>query len=222
MIEAKSPTASIRRAYNLWSLWYGRLAVPLERRPRMLAVDRLAIQPQDRVLEVAVGPGATLLEVLRRVDRASVVSGVDLSPKMLEKARRLVQSAGYTNVDLREADARQLPFPGAAFDVLFNSYMFDLLPLEDMPIVLGEFRRVLRAGGRLALVNMSKREAAVRTWSERFYTWLPGRLVPYLMGGCRPVLMEDLVRGSGFSEVRREFIDQFIPSEIITATKADA
>ena len=222
MIEAKSPTASIRRAYNLWSLWYGRLAVPLERRPRMLAVDRLAIQPQDRVLEVAVGPGATLLEVLRRVDRASVVSGVDLSPKMLEKARRLVQSAGYTNVDLREADARQLPFPGAAFDVLFNSYMFDLLPLEDMPIVLGEFRRVLRAGGRLALVNMSKREAAVRTWSERFYTWLPGRLVPYLMGGCRPVLMENLVQGSGFSEVRREFIDQFIPSEIITATKADA
>ena len=129
MIEAKSPTASIRRAYNLWSLWYGRLAVPLERRPRMLAVDRLAIQPQDRVLEVAVGPGATLLEVLRRVDRANVVHGIDLSPKMLEKARRLVQSAGYTNVDLREADTRQLPFPDGAFDVLYNSYMLDLIQI---------------------------------------------------------------------------------------------
>ncbi len=65
----------------------------------MLALDQAAIQPQDKVLEVAVGAGGILLEIVRRVDPAEVVSGIDVSPKMLAKARRRVTKAGYTNID---------------------------------------------------------------------------------------------------------------------------
>ncbi len=219
MIEAKAPIDRIRRAYDLWSHFYGTLAVPLERKPRMMGLEQAGIRPHERVLEVAVGPGATLLGILRRVDRTNVVYGVDLSPKMLEKARRLASAAGYTNVDLRVADARQLPFPDGVFDVLYNSYMLDLIPLSDLPAVLSEFKRVLQPGGRLVLVNMSKADDGRCTWSERLYTWLPARWVPYLMGGCRPVLMEGLVREGGFVGVRREFIRHIVPSEIVTATK---
>src|SRR3989304_6153608 len=140
MIEAKAPTHRIRRAYNVWSYFYGPLVAPFEHKPRMLGLEKAGIQPQDKVLEVAVGPGVTLTEILKRVDRATVVYGVDLSPRMLEKARRRVSAAGYANLDLREADTRQLPFPDDTFDVLYNSYMLDLIPLQDMPVVLGEYR----------------------------------------------------------------------------------
>lgn len=219
MIEAVAPTDQIRRAYNCFSYFYGSLAAPLERRPRMLALEQASILPQDRVLEVAVGPGATLLEIAKRVDRANVVYGVDLSPKMLEKARRLVNAAGYTNVNLREADARQLPFPDDTFDVLYNSYMLDIIQLKDMRVVLGEFRRVLKPGSRLVLLNFSKQDGTRLTRWERLYMGLPRRWVPYLFGGCRPVLMKDLVREAGFSEVRREFVPHILPSEIVTARK---
>jgi ubiquinone/menaquinone biosynthesis C-methylase UbiE len=219
MIEAKAPPQSIRRAYDLFSLFYGALAAPLERKPRLLGLEKAGVQPQDKVLEVAVGPGATLTEILKKVDRTTVVYGVDLSPKMLEKARRRVSDAGYANLDLQEADARQLPFPDGTFDVLYNSYMLDLIPLSDLPVVLGEFRRVLKAGGRLVLVNMSKENASARTWYERLYQRLPARLVPYLLGGCRPALAEDLVKEAGFSDVTRDYIRYILPSEIVTARK---
>lgn len=221
MIEAVAPTEHIRRAYNLWSYLYGKVGVPMERKPRMRALEQAGLQPQDKVLEVAVGPGATLLEIVKRVDRKNVVNGVDLSVKMLERARELVHAAGYTNVELREADARQLPFPDGTFDLLYNSYMLDLISLPDMPVVLGEFRRVLKPGGRLVLVNFSKKDGSGRTWWERIYMGLPVRWVPYLLGGCRPVLMEDPVRGVGFCEVQREFIRHIIPSEIVTARKPE-
>lgn len=219
MIEAVAPTEDIRRAYDLGSYLYGKLLAPLEHKPRVRALEQARIHPQDRILEVAVGPGAALVEILKKVDRTNVVYGVDLSPKMLENARRRVDTAGYTNTDLREADARQLPFPDGMFDVLYNSYMFDLLPLKDMPVVLSEFRRVLKPGGRLVLVNLSKEPGSCLTWREKLYLWLPARWVPYLMGGCRPVLMESLVREAGFAEVRREFLRHIIPSEIVTADR---
>ena len=219
MIEAKASTQRIRRAYNLFSLFYGALVAPLERKPRMLGLEKAGIQPQDKVLEVAVGPGVTLTEILKTVDRTTVVYGVDLSPKMLEKTRRRVSAAGYANIDLQEADARQLPFPDGTFDVLYNSYMLDLIPLGDLPVVLGEFRRVLRPGGRLVLVNMSKEGGSGRGWWERLYVWLPARWAPYLLGGCRPVLVEGLVSEAGFSEVKREYLRHIIRSEIVTAKK---
>lgn len=219
MIEAVSPTEDIRQAYNLLSWIYGRLVAPLERKPRLLSLERAKIQPYDKVLEVAVGPGVALLEIVKKVDQTNVVHGVDLSPKMLEQARHLVNSTGYTNIDLREADARQLPFPDSMFDVLYNSYMLDLIPLKDMPVILSEFRRVLKPGGRLVLVNLSKKEGSGRTLWERLYLRLPARWRSYLLGGCRPVLMEGPVKQAGFSEIRREFIPNVIPSEIIVARK---
>lgn len=217
MIEAPVSVSGIQSAYDLWSVFYGFIAVPMERTPRLRGLELAAIQPQDRVLEVAVGTGAALLEILKRVDKANVVYGVDLSPRMLTKARRTVARADFTNVDLRQADARSLPFDDNSFDVLLNSYMLDLIPLGDMPGVLGEFRRVLKAGGRLALVNMSK-DHRITVW-ERLYRRTPARLVPYLYGGCRPVLMAEHARQAGFRDVRREFIKNVIPSEVVVGRK---
>lgn len=219
MIEAASSTASIRRAYDLWSYCYDKISIAMEHEPRMVGLERAAIRPHDRVLEVAVGPGVTLVKILQRVAKTNVVCGIDLSPKMLAKARRLAHRAGYNNIDLRNADARQLPFAESTFDVLYNSYMLDLIPLPDMPVVLNEFKRVLKLGGRLVLVNMSKPEGGRWSWWEKFYQSLPASWVPYLLGGCRPVVMESFVQQAGFVDVTREFLARAIPSEIVTAQK---
>lgn len=215
MIEAAGETEQIRRVYNRKSSYYARVLGPIEEKPRMLAVERAALQPQDRVLEVAVGPGLTLVEIAKRVH--TVVEGVDLSPGMLEKARLAVAEAGLSNVRLQEGDARRLPFANGSFDVLYNSYMLDLIHLDDMPVVLGEFRRVLKPGGRLVLVNLSKRDPARLTWFERLYQALPSRLVPHVVGACRPVVMASHVSAAGFVNVQREWVPNRLPSEIVTA-----
>ena len=92
IIETAATPEQARRVYDLWSHFYGWTAPLFERRPQMLALEKADIQPHDKVLEVAVGPGGILLEIARRTN---VVCGIDMSPKMLAKARRLVTKAGY-------------------------------------------------------------------------------------------------------------------------------
>jgi len=220
MIEAVAPPEKIRRAYDLYSRFYGALIAPLERMPRMRALDRVAIGPHERVLEVATGPGETFAHIVARVAPENIVEGVDLSPRMLERTRRRAARTGRGNFHLQQADARKLPFADNTFDALYNSYMLDLIPFADMPPVLAEFHRVLKPGGRLVLVNLSKRDAATRPWLERLYQRLPRRWVPFVFGGCRPVLMERLVRAAGFADVERQFVRHWMHTEIVTARKS--
>lgn len=223
MIDAlRISTGEIRRIYDRRSWNYARTTGRLERRAHRRALQLAEVAPGDRVLEVAVGPGTTLVEILARVDRANVVHGVDISPGMLEQAARAAAAAGYDNFELKEADARQLPYPDQSFDLVYNGYMLDLIPLRDIPVVLGEFRRVLRPGGRLVLVHMSKRDPDKITWFERLYGMLPERLAPRILGLCRPVVLESWVRDAGFVTVRREFVGGLMPSEIIVARRPPA
>jgi demethylmenaquinone methyltransferase/2-methoxy-6-polyprenyl-1,4-benzoquinol methylase len=219
MIEAAGTTEQIRRAYDLWSYVYARVAGPLERGPRLRALELGAIQPMDRVLEVGVGTGAILLEILKSGNGHNLVCGIDLSSAMLQRTRHFISEIGDRNAGLYQADARHLPFSDATFDLIYSSYLLDLLKLKDMLQVLSDFKRVLRPGGRIVLVNLSRDDSETLTWMERFYSWLPSDWVPYLLGSCRPVFMEPLVRAQGFVDVTREFMRQLTRSEIVTARK---
>jgi demethylmenaquinone methyltransferase/2-methoxy-6-polyprenyl-1,4-benzoquinol methylase len=221
MIEARPfKPDQIRIAYDRRSWIYSKIVAPLEFKNHRKAIEKAAIHPGDKVLEVAVGPGKTLLEIVKRVGRNDIVHGVDTSPKMLEIARNTVLDAGYQNIALHVADARDLDFPDGTFDVLYNGYMLDLIPLADMPNILSEFKRVLKPGGRLVLLNMSKKEDQTLTLYERMYTKLPASFVLHFMGACRPVLMEHPTREAGFQEVERVLIGGIIPSEVVTGLKA--
>lgn len=212
VIDVPLEVSRIRKLYNFASSFYF-MANPIEKKARMRALELAHIMPEDKVLEVAVGPGFNFLEIIKKIDKNNVVCGIDLSPKMLEKTRNLVMGKGFSNFDLREADARRIPFPDESFDVLYNSYMLDLIPLDDFSIVLGEFYRVLKKGGRLALVNFSKKDSSP-VFIERLY-----RASPSLWFGCRPVLMGPFVEQAGFREVKREIPQNPLPSEIVTGRK---
>ena len=223
MVDAlRLSSDQVRRIYDRRSRTYAHTVGRLERRAHRRAVDLADIRPDDRVLEVAVGPGTTLVAILARVDRSNIVHGVDISPGMLAQAARTTAAAGYDNVELHEADARSLPYPDHSFDLVYNGYMLDLIRFEDIPVVLGEFRRVLKPGGRLVLVHMSKANPERMTWFERIYAALPQRVVPRVLGLCRPVVLESYVREAGFVDVRREFVGGLMPSEIIVARRPPA
>ncbi len=93
--------------------------------------------------------------------------------------------------------------------------MFDLIPERDFLTVLTEFKRVLRHGGRIVLVNMTRGQP----WFNRIWDWLYG-IRPSLLGGCRGVELTPYVKAAGFDEIRREYLSQLMfPSEIIYAVR---
>ena len=86
------------------------------------------------------------------------------------------RQVSFTNVALIEANARRVPFADCSFDILFNGYMLDLICLADLPVVMSEFYRLLKPGGRLVLVNFSKPEAGRRSYLGALLRAAAGKL----------------------------------------------
>jgi ubiquinone/menaquinone biosynthesis C-methylase UbiE len=101
---------------------------------------------QGEVLEVAIGTGRNLTFYPAGVR----LTGIDLSPAMLERARERAGELGM-EVDLREGDAQDLPFPGGSFDTVVCT--FSLCNVPDDRRAVAEMKRVLRPGGRLLLLD---------------------------------------------------------------------
>ena len=166
------------------------------------AVQLSNIRPGDVVLEVACGTGRGTLEIAARLQGAGKLYAMDLTDAMLARARRRLQRhALLDNVELRVGDAHQLPFPDHTFDHVYNAYMLDLIDASRIPVVLSEFRRVLKPGGRLTLVNMSKQNNRMT-----LYEWLYERgLLSIASGACRPANFEPFVVEAGFEQVTRVY-----------------
>jgi SAM-dependent methyltransferase len=109
-------------------------------------VLRTSLQPGERVLDVACGTGVVAREAAWRVGPGGTVVGLDLSPGMLATARARAADAA---IEWREGSAVAMPLPSGAFDVVFCQQGLQFFP--DRPAALHEMRRVLVAGGRLAL-----------------------------------------------------------------------
>ncbi len=214
MQPVRLSSTQIRRIYDRLAPIYDRWTTPFESRARARVLDIVASHRAERILEVAVGPGAAFAEILGLNSRGLTV-GLDISRKMLARATTKAQRSGHKPYLLLQADARHLPLPDDSFDLVANSYMLDLLPVEDIRKVLSEFKRVLKPGGNLLLVNMTQG----RAWLSRASEWLYGRN-PSLMGGCRAVLAAPFLEELGFANVQREVVTQLtFPSEVVRASR---
>ena len=220
-VDWRSEVLEVRRDRD-WDLrFYSRVApvyevwAALAESKARRRVQKLAeVRDQEAVLEVAVGTGKQLAALAGRNPGGRTV-GVDLADGMLARARRQLARDGLEGVELRRGDALALPFADASFDLVVNSYTLDLLPRADIPKALGEFRRVLRPGGRLVLSNMTKG----RRPRHRLYDTLYARGLS-LTANCRGVLAVPVLGELGFVEIRREYLTQLlVPTEIVTARK---
>lgn len=115
-------------------------------------VERIVRQarpaPADAALDVACGPGLLVCALAKQVRHAT---GIDLTPAMLEQARRVQQEQGLTNVTWDQGDVTAMPYADATFDVVTCRFAFHHFP--DPLAVLREMRRVCRAGGRVVVVD---------------------------------------------------------------------
>jgi demethylmenaquinone methyltransferase/2-methoxy-6-polyprenyl-1,4-benzoquinol methylase len=175
----------------------------LDRRWRRATVAAV-VRPGDRVLDAACGTGD--LAVAAKRAGADVV-GLDFSPAMLERARR--KDAG---IEWVQGDALALPFPDASFDAA--TIGFGVRNLDDLAAGLRELRRVLRPGGRLGVLEITRPRGPLRVfyslWFDRIVPLL-GKVLPggaayaYLPASVRrfppPDELAQLLEESGFASV---------------------
>jgi ubiquinone/menaquinone biosynthesis C-methylase UbiE len=214
ILKARYTHKEIVRKYNWIAPVYDLFGIAMESKARQRALEVAAIQDGEKVLEVAFGTGLNFVEILKR-NPGGWVNGIDVSMKMLERTRKRISKTGQKNYALYLCDCRHLPFEDGAFDVLMNQYLLDILPVEDFVPILLEFRRVLKTGGRIVLVNMTKGERWVNQIYEEIY-----KLKPPLLAGCRGVMAQPFLEKIGFEEFHREFISRFgFPSEVVRGVK---
>lgn len=198
--------------YDLAAPVYGFWAVLTETTAHQRALAVLREHTGRELLEVAVGTGTEYARLSADPASGRCV-GVDLSMAMLKRARRRIRADYGRRALLCRTDARALPFRSGSFDTILNCYMIDLLPDGDIPVVMREFQRVLRAGGRLVLVTMGQQTPIVqRLWMALFHHF------PLLVGGCRPIDAGRWLRGSGWKVERQEQVSQMgFRSELLLA-----
>ena len=114
-------------------------------------MGRLA--PGERVLDLGSGAGTDSLIAAQMVGEQGKVTGIDMTPQMLAKARAAAAELGAANVEFVEAEAEQLPFPDESFDVVISNGVIDLIPDKDA--VFAELRRVLVPGGRMQIADVT-------------------------------------------------------------------
>jgi SAM-dependent methyltransferase len=110
-------------------------------------IQRLAIPPGSRVLDIACGTGNQSIPLAKS---GCDVTGLDLAPNLLEQARARAKAEGLT-IQFDEGDAEQLPYPDASFDAVVS--MFGAMFAPRPELVASEIARVLKPGGLLGMAN---------------------------------------------------------------------
>jgi ubiquinone/menaquinone biosynthesis C-methylase UbiE len=146
----------------------------------------LAPQPGETVLEIGYGTGHALVWLARAVGPSGKVHGIDLSDGMMAVTESLIRHEGVADrAELRSGDATDLPYPADSMDAVFMSFTLELFDTPEIPVVLAQCRRVLRAGGRIVVVGMSKEGEHGMVYEA--YEWTHRHFPNFV--DCRPILL---------------------------------
>jgi SAM-dependent methyltransferase len=133
--------------------------------PAMLA----DLQPGEIVLDLGSGGGIDVLLSARRVGPTGMAYGLDMTPEMLELARKNQAEAGLANVEFLQGTIEDIPLPDETVDVVISNCVVNLSPDKDA--VVREAFRVLKPGGRLAIADIVLRRALSDQTSALIGLW---------------------------------------------------
>ena len=111
------------------------------------------LEPGERVVDLGCGAGTDTLVAAQMVGPEGHVTGIDMTPEMLVRARRAADELGVRNVELVEAEVERLPLADESVDVVISNGVIDLVPDKDA--VFAEIYRVLRRGGRMQVADVT-------------------------------------------------------------------
>jgi ubiquinone/menaquinone biosynthesis C-methylase UbiE len=216
--------------YGRFDMWQGIATVDVERAREICArlelrarsedevaaraayLDLLAVAPGERVLDVGCGSGVVTRAVARRVAPDGMAVGLDPSPALLTVAHGLAEQDGVGDlVDLREGDARSLPFGDAEFDVVLAVTSLSHIP--DGKQAIPELVRVARGGGRVGVFDRDTDSFIIahpdRDTTRRIVTAfsdhrsMDGWLARRLLGRLTEAGLQD-VRVRAFTSIERD------------------
>jgi demethylmenaquinone methyltransferase/2-methoxy-6-polyprenyl-1,4-benzoquinol methylase len=213
VLQTKSET---RAFYDKIAQVYDLLAEHSERPMREEGLKMLAAALGERVLEIGFGTGHMLVDLAKAVGPTGKVFGIDISENMLAQAKDLLGRENLSDrASLACGDAESLPYGDGSMDGIFMCFTLELFDTPDIPKVLAQCKRVLRPGGRIVVVAVSKegKEGLVIhafEWTHRHF--------PNLMD-CRPIYARRALEAAGFVVEDSLTECMWVPVEIVRGSR---
>ena len=204
-----------KKVYDRMAAVYPVSTMLFHSRAHRCALEASGIEDGMKVLEVATGSG----EMFRRLVRANgsgATIGVDISPNMAARTQRTARSRfPLAQTHCQAVDARHMPFRNEAFDAIFCCYLLELLSGDDIVGTLREFRRVLRASGRLTLVLIGQNTPMFNAIYK-----VVGKVAPAFWGRQVERRVPELIESARFEILKDRVVRQtFYPSRVLVARK---
>jgi ubiquinone/menaquinone biosynthesis C-methylase UbiE len=208
-----------RRIYDLLAGVYPLSTFFFHEKAHKVALSLAGIRDGMRVLEVATGSGE-MFGRLVRINPRGLTCGFDLSPNMAARTqrlarRRLPRGAAHGKAHCQAVDACNMPFRDASFDTVVCCYLLELLGADEIQQALGEIHRVLRPGGKLALVLIGQNVPAFNLLYK-----IAGGLAPAFWGRQVEGAIPEAIGVYDFEvEHDRKVQQGFYPSRVMIARK---
>jgi ubiquinone/menaquinone biosynthesis C-methylase UbiE len=206
-----------RATYDKISRWYDLIEGVWERKLQNIGLNNLAVKKGESILEIGPGTGHVFANITKRVGDFGIAIGNDISLNMLKITRkRIIAKGNPPPPGLVCGDATYLPLKNDSVDGIYMSFVLELFDNPEIPLVLGECLRVLKNGGRISVVSLSK--SGGRSIMRDIYEW-GHRNFPRILD-CRPIFLDRLLKDAGFA-VEKNMISSImrLPVEIVLVRK---
>jgi ubiquinone/menaquinone biosynthesis C-methylase UbiE len=213
VLQSKEETKAF---YNKIAGVYDMLAERSERPVREAGLKMLGVRSGERMLEIGFGTGHCLVELARAVGPSGRVFGIDLSDNMVRAAEKLVRDEGLEErTELVCGDALHLPYEAESVDGIFMSFTLELFDTPEILKVLAECRRVLKTGGRIVVVGMSRTSRGGLV--TEVFEWTHRHFPNYL--DCRPILVRRALEDAGLRITGYEIAKMWVNVEVVRGVK---